>query len=311
MIPIFLCLLFIVTGCGPPLQIDRPRQNSLQSQNRTEENWFKIIVLDVGQGDAVLLISPDSKAALIDTGPREIGDRAVLKVLEEQDIPTLQNIFISHHHEDHFGGLEKIMDALAIAPSKIIDANNAQVGQTLSLGPVRIQIEAGNGQIGEVFVIPDEQRGDENNLSLALLIAYKNFRYFTSGDLPGGGGNPPYVTIDLESSLAPLVGDVDVLLVPHHGSHTSTNETFLNTLKPEAVIISTGNDNEFYHPHPSVIERLKESGAKIYQTEQGWLSETGGIEIMNGHICIITDGKTYLVKPYALDKCSSFPSLSN
>lgn len=287
----------LLFGCGPPL-LTHPRTQFL-AQNPPDiplKQWFRIIVLDIGQGDATLLISPEEEVALIDTGPPQRGDQAVLSVLDDQNIKEIKTIFISHYHEDHFGGLEALQKNQHAVNATLIDKNNAHVGTALKLGSVTIYIEAANGQVGE-----------ENALSLALLIEYGQFRYFTDGDLPGGGGDPPYQTIDLETPLAPLVGDVDIILVPHHGSHTSTNENFLKYLKPEVAIISLGNENDFYHPHPSVIRRLKEAGIKIYTTERGSLTNENGIEIVNDHICIVTDGETYLVKPYSVDKCSPPP----
>ncbi len=311
---LLLALSSLLIHCGPPLTLERPKQNPSLQQNRPEEKWFKIIVLDVGQGDATLLISPNGEAAAIDTGPPDSGAPKILSVLKEQGVEEIKNIFISHYHEDHFGGLEAIVEALKFVRSKVIDRENAFIDEGIALGPVLITVKGANGQIGENFTIAEEARNDENNLSLALLVEYKNFRYFTDGDrpnLPGGGGDPPYVTIDLETPLAPLIGDIDIFLVPHHGSHTSSNENFLGALKPEAGIISVGNENEFFHPHPSVIGRLKNAGIKIYQTERGWLHDSGDIEIINGHICIVTNGDRYVVKPYAEDKCASPPALSN
>lgn len=299
----FLSLLLI--ACGPPLPLTPPEQGLLQQQSPPENKWFKIIVLDVGQGDATLLIAPNGEAAAIDTGPRDVGNQAILKTLDEQSIPTLKNIFISHYHDDHIGGLPKVLAALNMDATQVIDKTNAVVGQIFSLGPITIQVKAANGHIGNSFQVPADAKEDENNFSDALLIQYGNIRYFTSGDLPGGGGTPPYDTLDLETPLAPLVGDIDLFLVPHHGSHTSTNENFLNQLKPEVGIISLGNGNEFFHPHPSVMQRLKSHGVKIYQTEKGALHDTDGVEIVNESICILIDGDTYLIKPYAVDKCAS------
>lgn len=302
---LLILLAFFLTHCGSPLEIDRSQPRKEFAQTSVAKNpWFKIIVLDVGQGDATLLIAPEGKAAIIDTGPKTTGAKAILTVLKEQSVETIQSIFISHHHEDHTGGLEDILLELAFDRSQVIDKKNAEVGQTIALGSATLQIKAANGQIGNQRLVTGKELLEENNLSLALLVQYGEFRYLTSGDLPGGGGDPPYKTIDLESSLAPMVGDVDIFLVPHHGSHTSSNENFLNTLTPEIAIISLGNQNDFFHPHPSVMERLRAHHIQIYQTERGWLSDTTRVTVMKDHICILSDGQTYEIKAYQIDKCS-------
>lgn len=252
---------------------------------------MRIIVLDVGQGDATLLLSPENEAVLIDTGPPVTGPKAVRSVLEEQGVKEISRIFISHHHLDHAGGLDALLQAGWVSMENVIDKYNVVIGRRIPLGPAHIEITGGAGWIGQIPPPPDVGE-DENSMSLALLVEYGGFRYFTDGDLPGGGGNPPYQTFDFESLLAPRVGDVDVILVPHHGSHTSTNQNFLDTLKPEVGIISVGVNNDYYHPHPSVLERLRKAGVIVHQTMQ------------EGSICIVTNGETYFVKPYAVDKCA-------
>ncbi|MDO8494369.1 MAG: hypothetical protein Q7S68_03435, partial [Deltaproteobacteria bacterium] len=117
---------------------------------------------------------------------------------------------------------------------------------------------------------------------------------FTAGDLTGGGGNPPYQTIDLETPLAPLIGDIDVLKVSHHGSHTSSNEFFLDTLQPEMAIISVGANNDFGHPHRTVLERLEERQIEIWKTT-------------DGSVCILSNGKEIQIKSYAVDNCATPP----
>lgn len=294
------CLTLLLIHCGGAPHIDRqpfPAAEPASSPSPTE--WFKIIVLDVGQGDATLLIAPEGDGALaaalapvlIDTGPPQTGSQAVLEVMKEQGFNSIRTIFISHHHEDHIGGLEALLKTEWGAQAAVIDKSNAKVGETLFFGKVLVHILAANGQIGNTF-ISDQARQDENNLNHALLIEYGTFRYFTDGDLPGGGGDPPYQTPDLESLVAPLVGDVNVILVPHHGSHTSTNENFLATLKPEVGILSVGIHNDYFHPHPSVLQRLEKSGLRLLRTDK------------EGSICIATDGEKYVVKPYAVDKCA-------
>jgi competence protein ComEC len=126
-----------------------------------------------------------------------------------------------------------------------------------------------------------------------LLIRYGQFTYATTGDLPGGGGNPPYDTVDVESLLAPVIGQVDVLHLGHHGSHTSSNLKFLETLSPRAAIISVGDGNTYHHPHPSVLQRLTQLQIPVYQTERGHQDGTEASHVMDGNVIIESDGKNF------------------
>jgi competence protein ComEC len=138
---------------------------------------------------------------------------------------------------------------------------------------------------------------DDNEKSAVILVSVGQFRFLSTADLPGGGGDGEYKTIDLESHIGELVGDIDVLLVGHHGSKSSTNEDFLKLITPEIGIISIGNFNDYYHPHKSVIERLLNNGVKIIQTEKGYLSEdfVDDVIIKNDHILIEAGGSSYSI----------------
>ena len=109
----------------------------------------------------------------------------------------------------------------------------------------------------------------ENDYSICLRVQYGEFVYITCGDLSGynwhkDGRN--YVFHDVETSVAPMVGEVDVLNVNHHGSKTSTNEKWCNTLKPTVAIISCGPASSFPNDRP--LKNLKAVGAKVYLTTE-------------------------------------------
>lgn len=290
----------------------------------TETNEYgdllKIAFIDVGQGDATLLISPNGNSVLIDTGPNGEGRNAILPLMSTLNVNQLDAIFITHYHADHIGGLDEVlmgMDGIwntdddHLPTQGIFDRGGSYEsegetwfdyqqaaegmrsavypGQIFSFGEISVQIVAANSQLIDGSDIPIEY-ADENSLSIGLVIEYGDLRLFIGGDLTGGGGNPPYETADLETPLGEIVGNIDVYQVNHHGSHTSSNESFINSLSPDYAIISCGNDNDHFHPHESVIERLLDHGAKIYQTEMCWTGDRSDISIANGHIVLKTDG---------------------
>ena len=172
------------------------------------------------------------------------------------------------------------LDTLKI-PRVVIEA-----GQTIDLDQeVSIKCIAVNGSVIDnaenilsVDLTPSTYSGQENASSIALLIEYKNFRYLTAGDLTGGGSPDGFLTPDIESLVADVVGKVDVLHVDHHGSMTSSNLHFVETTAPEAVFIQAGINNPYGHPVPEVVDRWKSVEAEIYSTQggQGYVLSTDG-----------------------------------
>lgn len=132
----------------------------------------------------------------------------------------------------------------------------------------------------------------ENDRSIALVLRFGTLDYFIASDLTGGGSS----TADVESRIAADVGDVDVLHVSHHGSSTSTNQTFVNTLKPEHAVISCGDGNSYGHPTQSVLDRLTNAPQMdtIWQTEAD-AGATSPIVVVGGDITFLTNGHTFTV----------------
>ncbi len=307
-------LMIVCCGCGPA--IDLPPISSVRNHNQispveSAPRPLKIIVIDVGQGDAALIVTPAGEGMLIDCGPEEEVEQ-VRAVLSQESMNSLKAIFVSHYHIDHMGGCvplvagpdgkmgtdddvkveEGILDRgdPTMADSSIFEnytkaftnmrhtvvSSDAWEWDGLSMKALIV-----GGRIGQNDY--RDENTEENALSMGLILQYGDFRYFTSGDLTGGGGGPEFPTTDLETIVGPLVGDVDVLHVGHHGSYTSTNQNFLAALQPAVGIISVGAGNEYHHPHSSVLERLKKSGVNVLRTDQG------------GDITVESDGNNYQI----------------
>lgn len=130
---------------------------------------------------------------------------------------------------------------------------------------------------------------NENDLSVACKVSFHNFDAFLGGDL-SGFNQSPYK--DIETSVAPKVGQVEVYKVSHHGSQYSSNEQFLRTLKPEIGIISvgtrsTGNTDTYRHPRAPCLARLHTAGINTYWTEKGnGVSAEPGHDIIGGNIIV-------------------------
>lgn len=123
----------------------------------------------------------------------------------------------------------------------------------------------------------------ENAASIALLLQYGNFRYLSSGDLTGGGMLNGFLTADVESILAQLVGPVDVVHVNHHGSLSSSNANFVAATSPQAILIQAGVNNAYGHPAAEVVQRWEAAGAEVFSTSEGQgyvlTSEGEGFEV--------------------------------
>jgi competence protein ComEC len=297
-----ILLTVLCTSCGGIAIPTRQQSTSAYDANNTISEPLKIFAIDVGQGDATLIITPTGESALVDAGPKDTGYSAVSALLGSQQILAPDIIISTHYHEDHIGGIPELVTGPDHIPNTADDIipkggfydrgapedypespsfpayesaisgrrHSSYPGQHIRLGDVDIEIVAQNSRIADGVTVDVDVPADENQLSAALLIEYAGFRMLIAGDVTGGGGNPPYVTNDIETPLGKYVGDIDVLRIAHHGSHTSTNADFLDSTAPEAAIISAGNGNDFFHPHPSVIQRLKDRNIDIYQTERGF-----------------------------------------
>ncbi|MFQ5654220.1 MAG: lamin tail domain-containing protein [Planctomycetota bacterium] len=279
-----------------------------------------VVLLDVGQGDCVFLRSPTGVTMLIDSGNNGDGNAVVRPFLNAQGVSQLDYFVASHYHADHIGGIDEVIGGgigvtvsydrggsygTATYDDYVAAVGGARTtiaaGQVIDLGGgVTATCVAVNGAIiGGAQVPVQGTSQEENAVSVALLIAYGDFRLFSAGDLTGGG----FSTADVESVVAPQVGDVDVLKACHHGSNTSNNQTLLSTTLPEIALISCGDGNPFGHPHVEVIDRLTNlsSMQAIYQTEAGTGGTSPLVVVVNDHIPVVTDGITYTVNGNPVD----------
>ncbi len=283
----------------------------LQAQN------LNIHHINVGQGDATLLVSPTGKTFLIDAGDNSKGTSRVLPYLQSLGVTKLDFLVATHYHADHIGGLDEVINGLGAGnvvtvydrgtahtvpttvsyTSYAAAANSASGGRhSLTVGTV---IDLGDGVTVKCLATDGAVLGygavanatsSENDLSSAWLVSFNEFRFFTGGD--SGGEASAYA--DLETPIANYsgVGAVDALKVDHHGSVYSTNPTFVNTLNPTVAVITVGNGNSYLHPVQSILDRLAAANCYMYLTETGNGGTLGAGQgaVANGNILISTTG---------------------
>ena len=258
-------------------------------------NFFKtgeveVSFVDVGQGDCAVVVTPNKKCLIFDTGGvREkmfdVGGRVVVPYLRHENIRSVEKIFLTHVHEDHAGGAGSVIKKFPVG--EVITAGESKSEYAAVFGiaeeylpPLRA------GKSGEIFsvdgvqveVLFAPQVGTGNEISNIYRVRYGNVSFLITGDL----------VKEIESQILREGIDVQstVLKVAHHGSKTSSSEEFLRAVKPKCAVICVGYGNTFGHPRPEVLERLENLPTKIYRTDK------------DGLIKFKTDGKNLRVETF-------------
>lgn len=238
--------------------------------------------MKIGQGDGILLISPNGQTALFDNGVYT-NCTYIKSHLQSLGVTSLDYSFLSHYHADHLGCLDDLAAInIAVATAgydrgysyssasyttyvNTLGAKRQTIaaGQTITLdaaspNPVTIKCVSVNGA-----GVYSPTGSDENAKSAVYLVSYGGFSEVIGGDLTGDGAT------DVETTMGPLVGNVDVYKVHHHGSRYSTNDNWLGAITAEVAIIQCGTGNSYGHPTLDALTRLHNHNVKTYWTETG------------------------------------------
>ena len=253
--------------------------------------YLKVTFINVGQGDCILIHSPQNRKILIDgggssgTGNFDVGRKIVVPYLIRNGIMHLDAVIVSHFHDDHGEGVVSLLDEIdvdaLIMPAReeqgelhkqLLQAaydNRTAVHYTAKGDKIAIE----NGCTIDILSPDIESMNkkiyNENNASLVLKLLYGSNSFLFTSDIER----------ETEKYLVETYGDsldVDVLKVAHHGSDTSTGQEFLNKTLPEYAAISVGRNN-FGHPSPEVLDRLARLNVMLYRTD------------INGTITFIAD----------------------
>ena len=226
---------------------------------------LELHMIDVGQGDSQLVVSPDGFTLLVDAG--NSGDeRAVNAYLEQQGIPALDLVLASHLHEDHLGGLPGVLDEHPEAAvcydhggrysSSYTTAWRDEADHKLLTLAEGDTLDLGSSMTVEVLH-GHEQADNENLNSLVLKLTYGDTTMLLGGDCESDG---------CESDFDP--GPIDVYKVHHHGSSDSSGTQLLDQMEPTLALIPVGLGNSYGHPDQGTLRRLENAGAEILRTDQ-------------------------------------------
>lgn len=257
-------------------------------------NALLVEALDVGQGDSLLLITPEGKTMLVDGGgfgggPRrtqqefDIGEEVVSPVLWARGIRHLDVVALSHAHSDHMGGLPSVLQNFK--PEELWVGNNPPAPDYMALleeaGRLGIRVRSlragdstalGAAQVHVLAPLASYKPGAEpnNNDSLVLHVGYGAASVLLEGDAEAPIERGMLDEQGLESTL---------LKVGHHGSATSTQPEFLTRVSPQWAVISCGLRNHYGHPREEVLEELQASHVRTFSTD------------ISGASCFTLDGK--------------------
>lgn len=246
-----------------------------------QEEQLKVRFLDVGQGDAIHIVTPDGYEMLIDGGPTN----SVLQALSENRSffdKEIDVVVATHPDTDHVAGLVDVFkrfkvdyiletNAKSDAPAAVAYCDNAraegariitaEAGQTLQLGAsTTIYIFSPHG---------DTSEWETNTASIVVQVVYGDTSFMLTGDAPSS----------IEEYLVDQYGtalESDVLKLGHHGSKTSSSEEFLKVVNPEYAVVSAEANSRYGHPHQEVVDRVLENNIEILNT-----AKEGTIEFLS------------------------------
>lgn len=272
------------------VESEEAETDSNQTDNQTEasQGTLQVHFVDVGQGAAQVIITPNNKVMVIDGGNNDDEDDMVA-YLNELGVKKVDILIGTHPDADHIGGIDAVIDSFDIGQiympkiqsntqtfesvlqsiaNKGLKVTTAQAGITLNLDPA---VEA-------VMIAPLKQSDDSNEMSAVVRLSYGEQSFLFTGDAG--------VETEQELMASGATLQSNVLLVGHHGSKHSTSAAFVKAVQPTYGVIQVGKNN-YGHPEESVLSTLSAAGVQIYRTDT------------DGTIIFMTDGKTMEVNKNA------------
>lgn len=261
---------------------------------------FRFTMLNVGQGDASVIESPEGHVILIDAGPAvrddDTGRRIVLPYLRRRGFNRLDYAVLTHWDLDHAGGAEAIADGIRVGalilprlPYRLshLTTTAQRIRSAFERQSVPVEyLSRGDGiALGkqvtlQVLSPPPPGVGwtptSDNDASLVLMVRYGSFRLLLMGDAEA----------EAEHDIIRRGLDVraSVLKIGHHGSKTSTSDRWCHAVQPKIALISVGKENTYGHPSRQVLERLQRIGSRVLRTDR------------NGAITIESNGTSFTVR---------------
>ncbi len=249
---------------------------------------MQVHILDVGQGDSILIEAPGDKTVLIDAGTSKSN---VLDNLRQRGIERLDMVIATHPHADHIGGLPGVLKEMDVGAY----VDNGMTHTTMTYARTLQAVESGDvqylaGVSGRRFNVGSEvqltilyprstllrgTRSDLNSNSVVIRLDHKDICFLFTGD-----AEDPTERDLLNRGL----DECEVLKVAHHGSKHSTSDALLRAVKPKYAAISAGAGNRYGHPAPETLSRLERAGVEVHRTD------------LQGTITFISSGRSISIR---------------
>lgn len=268
-----LAAMLMLAGCTSYTETSKTPANA--------GDEMRVHFIDVGQGDSIFIESPNGQTMLVDGGVKGAGQE-IVAYLKEQGVQKLDAVVATHPDADHIGGLIAVLNSIEIG--EFYDSGKVHTSQTFEEMLTLIDTKnisynvpktgdtlAFDEEVSVKVLSADETASDNNDASIVLKVTYGDVSFLLTGD----------AGVALEKEMLTQDVKATVLKAGHHGSNTSSSQSFIQTVHPEVTVLSYGEDNKYGHPHAEVVERLQAIDSKIYATAEA------------GTVIVSTDGVNY------------------
>ncbi len=270
-------------------------------QSALGKRLLEVMVLDVGQGDAIVMHTPNGKTMIIDAGLRfggkDMGKDVIGPYLNARNWQEVDLLVITHPHNDHIGGAEYLIKHFPVKKVYMHDMGYDSYGYKslqMVLDSLNIPVMPVYSGMVDSSLYPlllrglapkafhhNDEPGNINNASIVLQAFYGDRTVLLTGD-----GEEE--TEEDQLAYGNLL-KTDIIKAPHHGSKTSSTPEYIERVRPKTCIISLGKKNKFKHPSAITLQRYQKAEADIHRTDE------------EGAIHFLSDGKTWLYKDWRVD----------
>ena len=253
------------------------------------KDFLSVHIIDVGQGDCILIKTPEDQNILVDGGDENCY-KFIKTYLKLHKVKKLDIVIATHFDKDHIGSLDEVINNFNVkkiyTPNQKCDSSHYDnLVKSCQNKNLKINYLTKDDFIKvdnniNINILSPSYIQDNNNLnSIVFNLKYKYMDFLFTGDCEE--------TNELEMINSFELNDIDFLKVAHHGSSSSSTEDFIKEISPSIAAISCGYKNQYGHPHKSTLDTLKKYGAKTIRTD------------INGDLVFYSDGyKIFTTKKY-------------